>query len=215
MSALFSLLLLLIFAAVVAFSYTEGLWGNVIRLINVVTAALLAVNFFEPAGRWVEGLAEQAAPYADFLSLWILFLIFYSILRVITDRFSRHKVRFMMIVDRIGSGFFACWTAWVIVCFATMSMHTAPLARNFMFGGFKPGESMFFGVAAPDMQWLAFTQTVSRQAFSRTVSEGEYGYDADRPSESKLAVFDRQAVFIPKYAAFRSIVESKGAIPKR
>ena len=40
--------LLIVFISCLAVTYTEGLWSNAIRLVNVVIAALLATNFFEP-----------------------------------------------------------------------------------------------------------------------------------------------------------------------
>ena len=45
MTLIFPALLVVIFIAVAISLYTEGLWGNALRLINVVTAALLATNF--------------------------------------------------------------------------------------------------------------------------------------------------------------------------
>ena len=53
-----TLLLLLIFVGCIAALYTDGMWSNAIGLINVVTAALLATNFWEPAADWLERLAE-------------------------------------------------------------------------------------------------------------------------------------------------------------
>ena len=47
MTFIFPGLLFVIFLFCVAFLYTDGMWGNAVQLINVVTAALLAVNFWE------------------------------------------------------------------------------------------------------------------------------------------------------------------------
>ena len=44
MSVLFSMLLLLVVVACVGFAFTEGLWSNLIRFINVVTAAIVATH---------------------------------------------------------------------------------------------------------------------------------------------------------------------------
>ena len=44
MSFLLTILLLVIIFACVAATFRDGMWSNAIRLINVVTAALLAVN---------------------------------------------------------------------------------------------------------------------------------------------------------------------------
>ena len=94
-----SLLLFLIFFACVAMSYNEGMWTNAIRLINVVTAALLAVNYFEPVAQWLDDWEPSYTYIWDFLALWALFAIFMSILRELTDRISRVQVRFLKLAD--------------------------------------------------------------------------------------------------------------------
>jgi hypothetical protein len=100
----------------------------------------------------------------DFLSLWILFLLGVVGLCELTNRVSRVKVRFLKIADQIGGGIIAFLIGWVVVCFTLMSLHTAPLSRNFLFGGFTPESKMFLG-SAPDQKWLGFMQMESRGAF--------------------------------------------------
>ena len=84
-----------------------------------------------------------------------------------TDQVSKVKVRFLKIADQIGSGVFALLIGWVMVCFTMMTLHTAPLAKTFLFGGFNssPDQSMFLGLA-PDRKWLGFMQYESRGALS-------------------------------------------------
>ena len=55
MAILLPIIILLIMLMVVALLMPYGLWGNAINLINVVTAALLATNFWEPASSWLTG----------------------------------------------------------------------------------------------------------------------------------------------------------------
>ena len=210
MSLIFPALLFVIFIACVATLYTEGMWGNAIRLINVVTAGLLATNFWEPLARWMEGFNASYGYFWDFIALWGLFGLFMVVLRLATDVLSRVKVRFLAVVDRVGSAFFAVWVGWVMVCFTAFTLHTAPLARNFLFGGFNPQRRMF--VMAPDRQWLGFVQKVSRGSFSRAAGKAEleqrkYGSDANE-RDQKLCVFDRNAEFIPKYATRRANLEA-------
>jgi len=162
-----TLLLVFIFAACVGFLYNEGMWGNAIRLVNVVTAALLATNYFEPAAQVLEDWFPSFTYFVDFLALWGLFAVLLAVLLAATDWVSRVKVRFVPIVK-----------------------------RNFLsfMGGFQPEQRMFFGLA-PDRQWLAFTQKMSRGSFSRS---------GGRPDEN---VFDRRGEFMPKYASRRTNLE--------
>ena len=192
MTVIFPLLLLVIFAACIGVLYPEGLWSNAVRLINVTTAALVATNFFEPLARWLDGMADSYTYFWDFIAIWGLFCATMVVMRAATDLISRVKVRFLNIVDRVGSVVFAVAVGWVMVCFITMTLHTAPLARNFLWGGFDPSKRMLMGLA-PDRQWLAFVQHVSQGPFSW--------------SEPK--VFDPNNEFLAKYNNRRGALEKQ------
>lgn len=209
---LLTVALLFIFVGCVGVLYLEGMWGNAIRLVNVVTAALLAMNFFEPLASRLERSAPSYTFALDFLSLWLLFVVFMVIFRAATDMISRVKVRFLKIADQIGSAVLAALIGWVMVGFTLTTLHTAPLARNFL-GAFKPESRMFFGLA-PDRHWLGFMQIVSTGAYARTLAKDEvskkrYGERQEDPEREKnLAVFDRNADFPLKYAMRRSRLEA-------
>lgn len=193
MDSLLPLLMLLIIFACVASCYAEGLWSNAVRLINIITAAMLATSFYEPVAQWLDGWDKSYTYLWDFLSLWGLFCIFLLIFRELTDRISHVSVRFLKIADRIGSGVLSLWIGWVMVCFIMTTLHTAPLGRNFFFGGFttKADERMIFGMG-PDRQWLGFMQKMSTGAFAGTDVNSE---------------FDPNAQFMQKYATRRTDLE--------
>jgi hypothetical protein len=196
MEMIFPGMLALIFVVVLASIGNEGMWSNAIVLFNVVTAALVATNFWEPLAAFLMTKASGGVYLWDFISLWALFAGTYLALRTLTDAASRVRVRFPKNVDLVGSYFFACWTGWVLVCFFTMTAHTAPLSKNFLFGGFKPEQQMFFGLA-PDRQWLGFMQKESRGSFARSAP-------ADKP---EAYVFDPNGEYMIKYAARRSVMQ--------
>ena len=195
-----STLLVLIFAACLGFLYTEGLWSNAIRLVNVITAALLAMNFFEPASRWLYTQIPTFNSVLDFLSLWGLFALFMIVFREITDRVSRVNVRFLKIADQVGGGLLAAWIGWVVVCFTLTTFHAAPLGKNFLFGAFRPGENMFLGMAAPDLEWLGFTKRMSEGAFCRPAT-------AEQVQQQEF-VFDPKCEFVSKQSERRTKVEA-------
>lgn len=198
MSSILTLLMILIMFACVAMLYTDGMWSNAVSLINVVTAALLATSFFEPLAQRLEQWDASFTYVWDFLALWGLFALFLVILRTATDKISHVQVKFMKIVDQIGSGLFAAWIGWVMICFTMMTLHTAPLARNFLFDGFKPESRMVLGFA-PDRQWLGFVQKESLGAFCRSAT----------PAEGEKYVFDPNGEFMPKYATRRAMLEKQ------
>lgn len=203
MAALFTVVLFVIFIAVVASLYTEGMWSNAIAMINVVTAGLVATNYFEPFANWIEGIGElKAYTYLwDFLALWVLFVVSITLMRLVTDKISRINVAFLHITDRLGGVLFACLTAWVMVCFTTFTLHTAPLGKNFLFGGFQTETPMMVGLG-PDLKWLQLNRSLSKGAFCR----------------SPVNTFDPYGEFRAKYerrrAQFEAQIEETGSVGK-
>jgi hypothetical protein len=203
-------LMFIVMLACIGWCYADGLWGNAIRLVNTVTAALVATNFFEPLARWLDSKVSASYTYLwDFLALWGLFFLTTLVLRALTDTVSRVKVKFLKLADRIGSGVLSVWIGWVMVCFTMATLHTVPLSQNFLFDGFQPKSRMIAGLA-PDRLWLGFMQQVSRGPFSRTAWDDEVKkYEAnDADPDAKVCVFDRHANFIPKYATRRKLLEA-------
>ena len=203
---------LVIFAACLALLYQDGMWGNAVRLINVVTAALLATNYFEPVAAYLDGLQPSYTYLWDFLALWGLFAVFLVIFRAATDSISRVQVRFLKIADQIGSVIFSAWIGWVLVCFTAFSLHLAPLGREFLGGSFKPEERVEKNGA--ELYWLGFMQGVSRGSFCRGLSEAEttgnkYATRQEKnAAEANLAVFDRTGELLPKYTTRRSRLQT-------
>jgi hypothetical protein len=203
-----TLALLAVFLACVAMHVREGLWSNAISFFNVMTAALLATNYFEPVADWLTAKWPAYTFFFDYLALWGLFCIILILLRTVTDRVSRVKVRFKLPVDWAGGIFFACWVGWIMVCFTTFSLHTAPLARSFLGGGFlaEPDESMFFGLA-PDRQWLAFVHTLSLDGTGPDGQQGSLARGRGENEPPEYNVFDPRGEFILKYGASRARFE--------
>jgi uncharacterized membrane protein required for colicin V production len=196
MTIILPVLMLAILFAVVATCFAEGMWSNAVRLINVVTAALLAVSFFEPVARQLDSWQPSYTYMWDFLSLWGLFSVFLLVFRELTDHLSHVNVRFLKLADRIGGVVLSIWIGWVMVCFTLMTLHTAPLGKKFLFEGFSVEKDarMFFGMASPDVEWLGFTQKMSTGAFAGSEE------------------FDPNAEFMPKYATRRTDLEKYIAV---
>jgi hypothetical protein len=193
-----TLFFFIVFLACVGCLYTEGMWNNAIRLINVITAALLAMNFWEPVAHWLTTKMPSFTYFWDFLALWGLFVLFAGGSRLVTDYASRVKVRFLGLVDRLGSAFFAAWIGWVMVCFTATTLHTAPLSER-PFGGAFHAEQRAQSGTSPEILWLGFTQRLSWGAFCRSATAVEW--------ETEKYVFDPKGEFIPKYRARRLNLE--------
>ncbi len=193
-----TLLMLAIFLSCMALMGSGGIWNNLLTLVNVIFAALIATNYFEPLANYLQTLEPSYTFFWDFLALWALFALSMMILRTLTDTLSKVKVRFKKPFDIGGGLFFSAWTAWILICFTMTTLHTAPLARNFMFGEFQPTpKSKNFLGLGPDWKWLGLMHRVSVGPFCKY----------------KVNPFDPQAEFILKYgerrARFEAIVDSR------
>jgi hypothetical protein len=102
----------------------------------------------------------------------------------------------------------AFWTAWVFICFAMMTMHTAALPRNYLGGSFQPEPDSKMLWAAPDQQWLALIHELSKGSLA--------AYDTlpDKKG-TRPRVFDPNGEFIIRYAARRAEFETKPGIRVR
>ena len=191
----------------VAMCWNEGLWGNAVTLVNVVLAAMIATNYFEPLASFIDSQMASYTYLWDFLSIWMLFVFVYAVLRAVTDYLSKVKVRFKMPVEQVGRIVFALAIGYVMMAFTAMTLHMAPLGQRPFRGSFgqvqeglltdKAMPSTFLGLS-PDRQWLGFM----------------HGRSADGGALSRWAVFgwkkrqfDPNANFIFKYAAHRQKLE--------
>jgi uncharacterized membrane protein required for colicin V production len=191
-----NLLLLIVFFACFASSVGNGLWSNIILLINVVTAGLISTCYYENVADLFDDLMPSYGAAWDFLSAWLLFAGSLGVFSMATDLLSRVKVRFLKPVDQGGGIILAIWIGWVAVCFTTMTLHMAPLSRSYAGGNFQatPESRMFLGTA-PDHRWLGFAQKMSRTAYFN----------------GKASMFDPRADFIYKYAQRRLALENQGS----
>ena len=195
----FAFIMVLVFMIVVGWLWREGLWSNTITLFNVITAALLATSFWEPLADFFDGVVFGATYLVDFVSLWLIFLVCFSIFRAITDKLSTVRVRFKLPVESAGGAVFSIWVGCVMVCFATMSLHMAPLARDGLGGAFSPKQGaktvlMF----APDQYWLGFVHRLSSEGGPLATT---------RPNP-----FDPKGEFVVKYGQRRANYEATTGI---
>lgn len=143
---------------------TEGLWGAAHTFLCVLLSGLLAMNFFEPAAGYLDGLLGGWKGYSDVLALVGLFTAFVFGLRLGTEHLSPTFIQLPSTFDQVGRWLFGGLTGYVTMAVLLTALHTAPLPREFM--GFKPERANFFGMA-PDRQWLGFMQYVTEKPFAR------------------------------------------------
>jgi hypothetical protein len=161
MEALFGIILVLIIAAVMWCVASEGAWGAGLTLLCVVFSGLLAMNFFEPMAGLLEGFGAWARDYSDFVALVGLFALFVFLGRLACDSIAPTEIEYDARIYNPARWLFALATGYVTMAILLTALHTAPLPREFL--GFAPEKKNLFDIAAPDRQWLGFTQHVSEK----------------------------------------------------
>lgn len=188
-----SLILGGIFIAVFFAVWREGPWSGLIMLLNVLLAASLATAWYPVVAARLESLLPSYTYLIDFIALQGTFFVLLLVMREITDRVSRTRVRFRKPVELAVGPLVALLTAWVVVCFTAASLHTAPVPRDFVQP--TPEARMFLGLA-PDRRWLAWVRGSSMR--------GPFA----RPDHA----FDPDADFIIRYASRRQALGAQPAL---
>ncbi len=196
---MFIIIFVIILFVTVAFNFNRGLWKNMVTLINVIFAGLLATNYFEPVAEMAKGWNITFDYVWDVLAAWLLFAGSMFLLRVFTDRLTVEKVRFIKPVDLGGGVFFSLWSGWILACFACMTFHLAPIPRDSVEA--SPATSSL--PLSADRTWLGFMQGQSYGALGQAASDKDNDY-----------IFDAQGDFILRYGASRKKLEElKAASP--
>jgi len=182
--------LLGLFVAVAFALWREGLWSAAIMLLNLLLAATFATAWYERLATFLTARLPSYDYLLDFVALWGLFALSLLVLREISDRVSRRKVRFRKPVEMFGCPVVAAVAAWVFVCFTAASLHTAAVPRDVIQPA--PESTMFFGLE-PDRRWLQWVR----------------GSTAHGPFAVAERSFDPEADFILRYATRRHELESQ------
>ena len=124
------ILLSFIFFAGVAMTLNEGLWSNTISVFIIIIAALIAI----PWGYFAGAIVVIAAQPSDenawafiFASVWGVFALTTVILRLITDRLSRVRMRFVPQLDKIGGTLMGFVVATMFSSFTALTLVLLPI----------------------------------------------------------------------------------------
>ena len=192
------LALFVVFACVAAAIWFQGFWNGIVAFMNILLAAMIATNLWEPLTTMVENFGAASWTYMlDFVLLWFLFFAVFAVLRGITDLLSRTQVKFELPLEMAGRSVMALLCGWLMVCFVAFTLQMAPLNSAEPLGAWSSPNSKSFLVAAPERLWMRFMFDRSRGAFAR----GHYSDRPQHPSDQSLNVeaFDPLSEFALKY----------------
>jgi hypothetical protein len=109
---------------------SEGLWGAALIFFNVLFSIFIALNFYEPLAKVIADNASAVAPFADMLCLAGLFAVSIIVFRLITDNIAPTQIRFPAPVFQLGRLLFGFAAACLVVGFALLVFHTAPVHKK-------------------------------------------------------------------------------------
>ena len=129
---LLAIMLLFALFAGIAMTVNEGLWNNVVSMFCVVIAGLIAVPWGLELAKFV---VDQATPAPEnqwafvFASVWGVFFLAVTLLRVFADKTSRVRVKFIKPIELAGGPLAGLLLAVMFVSFAAGTMWI-PLAAG-------------------------------------------------------------------------------------
>jgi len=145
---------------------SEGFAGALQTAIICIVSGLLAMNFFEPLAGVLAGMLPAAYnTWADAVSLIGLYAVLVTVMRLGVERVAPGFPDAKKPIYEGGRWFGAFLSGYITMAFLLTALHTAPVSREFI--GFTPERNNLFEIAAPDRQWLGFTQYVSEKSLKK------------------------------------------------
>jgi uncharacterized membrane protein required for colicin V production len=155
----------------------EGLWSNVISLVNILVSGLVAFACYSPLAIYLDEMLDGQYTYLlDFVCIWGLFVVTMLVCRAATGLASRTRMRFKNPIDPVGGPLVALVGAWAMAAFVMATLHTAPMPKEAFSGKLIHDASEVdtaFALTAPDLGWLRFVERVTRSdAFGHAAGGG-------------------------------------------
>lgn len=198
--------ILAVIAAVTWCVASDGPWGAAITFVSVILSGLLAMNFFEPVAQFLATSVMNSYEWQhrwDVIVLVGLFAAAVTLLRMLGETLLPTYAEVENLLYEFARWGLGLATGYVVAAILLTALHTAPLPREFM--GFTPERNNLFDFAAPDRQWLGFTQYVSEKSLRTSTPMGTPVFDGPTfpriPSD--LSTNQVWASFPIKYAARR------------
>lgn len=157
-------ILLVVIAVVTWCVASDGPGGAAITFVSVLLAGLFAMNFFEPLATFLQTNVLGSYTWSnrwDMLALVGLFALGVFGLRTLGEQLMPTYAEVDPLTYDVARWLLGLATGYLTMAILLTALHTAPLPREFL--GFRPERQNLFEAAAPDRQWLAFTQYVSEK----------------------------------------------------
>ncbi|EAQ80367.1 CvpA family protein [Blastopirellula marina] len=125
------IVLIILVLAFIALTFNQGFWSCALMMFNITFAGVAAFNYSTPLANLLVGLYDGMYYFAEFLSIWVLFLVFFGITRAITDKLSPVPVRIGGgPVEQMTDYLFCGGACCTFLCWCIFTFFSAPLGAD-------------------------------------------------------------------------------------
>lgn len=156
-----TIVLIFVFFAGMAMTINEGLWSNTVLLLCIILGGLFAIFGGIPLGLFIIDQADVANEniwHCIFAGVWGVFIVSVTIMRVLFEKSSRTRVKFVPPLERAAGPLMGLFVAVMFTSFAAYTIERIP---------FKAGEWPI--AEAADWQKTVFTY--ARAPFHNVVKQ--------------------------------------------
>jgi hypothetical protein len=171
---------------------SEGLWGAALVFFNVLFAAMIAFNFYEPVANLLDSTGINWG-FSDTLCMLGLFCVALTALRMTTETIAPAMVRFPTPVYHAGRLVFGLGAAAVTMAIVILAFHAAPVHKK-IFSAVDHKTKPPFGLGL-DHLWLSYFQYETGAVFS-TLGRGSRDPYRAYGHGGPVKVFDPKAEWL-------------------
>jgi hypothetical protein len=125
-----TVVLIFVFFAGLAMTISEGLWSNTVLLFCITLAGLLAIVGGIPLGLFIIEQADAADEYAwhfIFAGVWGVFALSVTIMRVLFEKTSKVRVRFVPPLEKLAGPLMGLFVAVMFTSFTAYTIERIPV----------------------------------------------------------------------------------------
>ncbi len=125
-----TVLLGFLFFASVAMTINEGLWNNAVLLFCVILSGLFAILCGTPLSTWIIQKAEPSSSYVwcfVFGVIWVVFAFSITVIRLVAERASRIRVKFVAPLEMIAGPLMSLLVAVMFTSFSAYTLERVPI----------------------------------------------------------------------------------------
>ena len=123
-------LIIFVFFAGLAMTVNEGLWSNSISVMLIMLSGVLAILLGPPLGLMGQDKLAKGPEftwYFTFAGVWLVFFVTMMILRVLADRLSRVRMRFVPPLEMVAGPLMGLLVGTMFASFLTFTLATHPV----------------------------------------------------------------------------------------